>query len=150
MSDFDINFPQWINYGNGDTENKIGDKMEDLVEANWSPFNGCDRAQVFIFCMAYAVAKNRIPQKPPGSSASMPGSAFKRDMRDFMKVVAIEHTGKLETITDPKEVVRIAEGFAYASFLEVYDKIQKGIKNGMTSTNILNKFLQEITSQEKD
>ena len=149
MSDFDINFPAWINYGKGDRENKIGDKMNELVTATWSPFNGCDIAQVFIFCMAYAAAKGRIPQKPPGSSGSMPGSAFKKDMRDFMKVVAITHTNKLEVTTDPKEVVKIAEGFAYASFLEVYDKIQQGIKNGITSKNILDAFLQDMISQNE-
>ena len=61
MSDFDINFGPWINYGNADKENGISDKMEELVSSSWSPFNGHDYAQVFIFCMSYAFAKNRLP-----------------------------------------------------------------------------------------
>ena len=64
-SDFDINFGPWINYGKGDKKNKIGDKMEELVSMSWSPFNGCDYAQVFIFCMAYAVAKGFKPDTWP-------------------------------------------------------------------------------------
>ena len=149
LSDFDINFPPWINYGKGDKKNKIGEKMDDLKRESWSPFNGCDSAQIFIFCMAYAVAKNRRAEKrPPGGRGSMPGSAFKRDMRDFMKAVAIAHTSDLDIITKPNEVVKIAENYAYAGFLEVYNKIQLGNQNHMSRENILNEFLHEVVEDK--
>ena len=147
MSDFDIEFGPWLNYGKGDKENKIGDKMEELASEPWSPFNGCDYAQVFIYCMSYAFAKGIKPLSPPGSGGSMPASAFKRDMRDFMKVVAISHTKDLNVITNPKEVVKICEGFAYASFLEVYNKIRKLSVKLNSSELQLDTFLQEIVSE---
>ena len=146
MSNFDIEFGPWINYGKSDKENKIGDKMEDLVSMPWSPFNGCDYAQVFIFCMSYAFAKNRKPIDPPGGSKTMPASAFKRDMRDFMKAVAIAYKKDLDVITRPNEVVKICEGFAYASFLEVYNKI-KNRDSSITNEMILDSLLQEIENE---
>ncbi len=157
MSDFDINFTPWINYGRGDEENKIGEKMDELLNQSWSPFNGCTAAQVFVFCMSYAVAKGRNLVKPPGSKGSMPASAFNADMRDLMKAVAIVHAKELEIITKPKEVVRIAEGYSYASFNEVYEKIVKinsknyGDKtkksNAISGSDILDLILQEVTSK---
>ena len=147
MSDFDINFGPWINYGNSDKENRIGEKMAELTSVSWSPFNGCDYAQVFIFCMSYAFARGRIPRSPPkAGGGSMPASAFKRDMRDFMKVVAIAHTKNLDVITNPNEVVKICEGYAYASFLEVYDTI-KNRKSTISNEMILDSFLQDIESK---
>lgn len=146
MSDFDINFGPWINYGKSDKDNQIGEKMEELKSMNWSPFNGCDYAQIFIFCMSYAFAKGRLPRHPPGSNGSLPASAFKKDMRDFMKAVAIAHTKDLDVITKPNEVVKICEGFAYASFLEVYDRI-KTRDSTISNEMILDSFLQEIESE---
>lgn len=145
MSDFDINFP-WVNYGKSDKENKIGQKMEELVSMPWSPFNGCDYAQVFIFCMSYAYALGREPIDPPGNTGSMPPSAFKRDMRDFMKAIAIAHAKNLDVITKPNEVVRICEGYAYASFLEVYDKIYSR-DTSISNEMVLDSFLQTIESK---
>ena len=156
MSDFDINFTPWVNYGKGDKENKIGEKMDELLNEPWSPFNGCTAAQVFVFCMSYSVSKGRNPVKPPGSQGSMPSSAFNAEMRDLMKAVAIAHEKELEIITKPKEVVKIAEGYAYASFKEVYEKIVKintknyGDKtkksNAISGSDILDSILQEVTS----
>ena len=145
MSDFDINFGPWINYGNADKKNGISDKMEELVSSSWSPFDGHDYAQVFIFCMSYAFAKNRVPTKPPGNG-SMPASAFKRYMRDFMKAVAIAHEKDLNVITDPNKVVKICEGYAYTSFLEVYNII-KDRDSAISNEMILESLLQEIESE---
>ncbi len=148
MSSFDINFGPWINYGKSDKENDIGGKMDELTSKTWSPFNGCDYAQVFIFCMAYAFAKGRRPESPPSKGGgSMPASAFKEDMRDFMKAVAIAHTKDLEVITRPNEVVKICEGYAYASFLEVYNMI-KNKDSSISGEMILDSFLQEIKSKQ--
>ena len=114
---------------------------------SWSPFNGCDYAQVFIFCMSYAFAKGRIPRKlPGGSSGSMPASAFKGDMRDFMKAMAVAHTKDLDVILKPNTVVKICEEYAYASFLEVYDRI-KNRNSSITNEMILSSFLEEIESK---
>ena len=149
MSDFDINFGPWLNYGKGDKENKIGEKMIELTSMSWSPFNGCEYAQVFIFCMAYAFAKGRKPNSPPSKGGgSMPASAFKKDMRDFMKVVAVTHKKDLDVITKPNEVVKICEGYAYASFLEVYNKI-KTRDTSMSNEMILDQMLHEIESERE-
>lgn len=145
MSDFDINFGPWLNYGNSNREDQIGDKMEELISAKWSPFNGCDKAQVFIYCMAYAFAKGRKPRYPPGgkSSGSMPASAFKSDMRNFMKVLAISHENGLDVVADPKAVVKIGQGYAYAAFLDVYHMI-KNRKSEVSNEQILEKILHEV------
>lgn len=142
MSDFDIKFGPWLNYG----KSKIGTEMEELTTKPWSPFNGCDIAQIFIYCMAYAFAKGKIPKKPPSSGGgSMPASAFKRDMRDFMKALAVAHTKDLNVMADPKKVVQVAEGYAFAGFPEVYNRIKYPEKDS-TTKSILESILQEIES----
>ena len=120
MSNFDIDFPPWINYGNANKE--VSDQMDNLTSREWSPFNGQKFANVFIFCMAYGFAKGKKPEKPPGGG-SMPGSAFDAEMRDVMKIVAISEKKDLEVAIQAKETVKICEGYAYAAFPEVYDKI---------------------------
>ena len=145
MSDFDIKFP-WIRYGVGNKKDEIKEKMMELTSAVWSPFNGQDMAKVFIFCMAYAVAKGFKPNKPPGSGGSMPASAFKSEMRNFMKAVAITHENDLDIITKPKEVVKICEGYAYAGFLEVYDTI-KNRDSTISASMIVDSILHEIETE---
>ena len=90
-------------------------------------------------------AKNRLPTKPPGNG-SMPASAFKRYMRDFMKAVAIAHEKDLNVITDPNKVVKICEGYAYTSFLEIYNII-KDRDSTISNEMILESLLQEIESE---
>ena len=149
MSDFDINFPQWVDYGNSDKDNKIGEKMDELTSQNWSPFNGYDYAKVFIFCMSYTFAKGKKPIPPPKRKGSMPSSAFDKNMRDFMKVVAIAHTRDLNIITKPNDVVRICEDYAYASFLDVYNTIKnRDLK--ISNEIILDSFLQNIEQKHTD
>ena len=145
MSDFDIKFGPWINYGNSNKEDDIKGKMTELVNEIWSPFNGQDRAKVFIFSMAYGFAKGMEPVKPPqAGSGSMPASAFDKEMRDYMKFVAITDAKDLEVATDAKEVVRICEGYAYAGFLQVYDKI-KNRSSTIQPEAILEKIIQEVS-----
>ena len=149
MSNFDIDFGQvaWIKYGKGNTTDKIQDKMQQLTTENWSPFNGHDMAQVFIFCMAYGFAKGREPIKPPGSG-SMPASAFNQEMRNYMKFVAIANKKNLDVITNAKEVVKICEGYAYAAFLEVYDKISSR-DSSIPPETILETLVQEFQNTSK-
>lgn len=145
MSDFDIKFGPWINYGNSNKQDEIKEKMNNLVTAVWSPFNGQDRSQVFIFCMSYGFGKGMEPIKPPpAGSGSMPASAFDKEMRDLMKFVAIANNKNFEVATDAKEVVRICEGFAYAAFLHVYDKITNR-NSKIQPEEILEKLIQEVS-----
>ena len=65
-------------------------------------------------------------------------------MRDYMKFVAIADAKDLEVATDAKEVVRICEGYAYAAFLEVYDKI-KNRRSTVQPEAILEKLIQEVS-----
>lgn len=147
MSKFDIDFP-WVNYGKANKNDAIGDKMHELTHESWSPFNGQDYSNVFIFCMSHAFAKGRVPNPPPGTSRSMPPSAFKDEMRNLMKAVAIAHTKNLEIITSAQDVVKVCEGFAYASFLEVYDKV-KNRKPGQTEEMFLDSLIREATKENE-
>lgn len=141
LSDFDIKFGPWLNYD----KTKYGEQMNELISESWSPFNGCDIAQVFIYCMAHAYARGKSPGKPSSSGGgSMPASAFKRDMRDFMKALAVAHDGKLDVIADPKRVVEIGEGYAFAGFPEIYDRI-KNRNSDISPEQILDQILREIT-----
>ena len=144
MSDFDIKFGPWINYGNSNKEDDIKGKMTELVNEIWSPFNGQDRAKVFIFSMAYGFAKHMKPVKPPGSG-SMPGSAFDAGMRDKMKFVAIAEKKDLEVATQANETVKICEGYAYAAISEVYEEIANCDSSIPPETRI-EKLIQEISS----
>ena len=140
-NEFDIKFGPWIKYGNH-KDNDNTRKMNELVTESWSPFNGCEMVDVFIFCMSYSFGRGRVPVKPPGSGA-LPAHAFNSEMRNFMKIVAIAHKKDLDVITDPKEVIKICENFAYASFEEVYDKI-KNRDSSIQVETILESMIQEI------
>ena len=146
MSDFDIKFP-WIRYGKDNKKDEIKDKMMELTTAVWSPFNGEDMAKVFIFCMAYGFAKGREPVKPPGGG-SMPASAFDQEMRNYMKFVAIANKKELDVITNANEVVKICEGYAYAAFLEVYDRISSR-DSSIPPETILETLVQEFQDTSK-
>ena len=144
MSNFDIDFGQWVNYGNANKTDQIGFKMQQLTTQVWSPFNGHDMAKVFIFCMSYAFAKKREPQKPPGNG-SMPASAFDQEMRNLMKFIAIASKKDLDVITNAKEVVKICEGYAYAGFLEVYNEIANR-DSSIPPETILESLIQTVSS----
>ena len=104
-------------------------------------------AKVFIFCMAYGFAKGRKPVKPPGGG-SMPASAFDQEMRNYMKFVAIANKKNLDVITNANEVVKICEGYAYAAFLEVYDKISSR-DSSIPPETILETLVQEFQNTSK-
>jgi len=148
LSDAEIEFP-WVNYGVGNEEVKKG--MIELTTQSWSPFNGYDNAAVFIFCMSYAFAKGKTPMPPQGNKGSMPPSAFKTDMRDLMRSLAIAKTGNLKIIkkSSGKEgYVKICEDYAYSSFGEVYNRL-KNRDSTISAENILNEMLNEVESERK-
>lgn len=145
MSNFDIDFGPWINYGNANKTDQIGSKMQDLTTKEWSPFNGHDMAKVFIFCMSYAFAKKIPDPKSPPGSGSMPASAFDQEMRNFMKFVAIASEKNLDVIIDANKVVKICEAYAYSGFLEVYDKIVHR-ESSISHETILESIIQSVSS----
>ena len=147
MSNFDIDFGPWISYGKDNKGDDVQYKMQQLTTENWSPFNGHDMAKVFIFCMAYGYAKGRKPVKPPGGG-SMPASAFDQEMRNYMKFVAIANKKDLEVAANANEVVKICEGYAYAAFLEVYDRIATR-DTSITPETILETLILEVSSTSK-
>ena len=75
----------------------------------------------------------------------MPASAFDKEMRDYMKFVAIAHSEDFEIATSPNEVVKICESYAYAAFLEVHDKIKNRTASPDPS-DILEKLIKEVSS----
>lgn len=143
MSNFDIDFGPWINYGNANKADEIGFKMQQLTTQEWSPFNGHDMAKVFIFCMAYGFAKKSKPVSPPGNG-SMPASAFDEEMRNYMKFVAVARKENLDVITNANEVVKICEGYAYACFVEVYNKLANR-DSSISPETILESLIQEVS-----
>ena len=147
MSNFDIDLGPWLSYGKDNKDDEIHYKMQQLTTQEWSPFNGHDMAKVFIFCMAYGFAKGREPVKPPGGG-SMPASAFDQEMRNYMKFVAIANKKNLDVITNANEVVKICEGYAYAAFLEVYDKISSR-DSSIPPETILETLVQEFQDTSK-
>ena len=147
MSNFDIDFGPWLSYGKDNKDDEIKYKMTQLTTQEWSPFNGHDMAKVFIFCMAYGFAKGREPVKPPGGG-SMPASAFDQEMRNYMKFVAIANKKNLDVITNANEVVKICEGYAYAAFLEVYDRISSR-DSSIPPETILETLVQEFQDTSK-
>ena len=148
MSNVEIEFP-WVNYGAGDGERKR--KMTELTTQSWSIFNGYDHAAVFIFCMAYAFAKDKTPI-PPKGSGSMPPSSFKRDIRDLMRALAIAKTADLRIIKKSSGkggYVKICEEYASAGFDEVYNKI-KNRDSSVSAESILNEMLNEVESERSN
>ena len=145
MSNFDIDFGPWISYGKDNKDDDVQYKMQQLTTENWSPFNGHDMAKVFIFCMAYGFAKGMEPESPPGS-ASMPNTAFDGEMRNYMKFVAIAAKKDFEVGTNALEVVKICEGYAYAAFLDVYNKI-KNRNSSIRPEAILEKLIKESSKK---
>ena len=87
-----------------------------------------------------------MPNESAGAGGQMPASAFKADMRNFMKAVAVAHTKDLEVILDTNKVVKICEGFASASFLEVYNEI-KNKDASISPEMVLDSILHEVESE---
>ncbi len=149
QADVEIEFPS-VNFGGTGSSaesKKAKQVMFDLTHESWSPFNGCENWQPFIFCCTYGFAKKKIRKNPPGQG-SMPPSAFKSDTRDIMRAIAIAETGKLQIIkkaSTNEGYVRICEEYAYSSLHEVYNRI-KTMDDGKENSgeDVLNTMLNEI------
>ncbi len=145
--DIEIEFPL-VNFGggkNGDDNAKTA--MFDLTHETYSPFNGCQSWQVFIFCCTYGFAHKKVRKTPPGAPA-MPPSAFKSDTRDVMRTIAIADTKDLRIIkkaSGKNGYVRICEEYAYSALMEVYNRI-KSFDDGKENSgeDVLNKMIKEI------
>ena len=146
-ADIDIEFPL-VNFGGGaGGDQNAKQAMFDLTHEIYSPFNGCDNWQVFIFCCTYGFGKKKIRKPVPGKG-TLPTTAFRGNTRDVMRAIAIAETKDLRVIkkaTGKDGYVRICEEFAYASLDEVYKRIKTmdgdTVKSG---EDVLNKMIHEM------
>jgi hypothetical protein len=145
--DIEIEFPL-VNFGGGKNgDDKAKTAMFNLTHEAYSPFNGCQAWQVFIFCCTYGFAHKKVRKTPPGAPA-MPPSAFKSDTRDVMRTIAIADTKDLRIIkraSGKNGYVRICEEYAYSALSEVYNRIlsfDDGKEN--SGEDVLNKMIKEI------
>jgi hypothetical protein len=141
MSLDDINFPD-INYGK-----KNKDLYDELTQAEYSPFFGCNYWEIFIFCMTYAYAKGLTPKEVPGTG-SLPARVFQTETRDVMRALAIDYTGSLDIIKNSREYVKICEQFAYAGFDEIYKRITDKASETPVEDILMN-LIKEIHGSEK-
>jgi len=145
--DIEIEFPL-VNFGGGKNgDEKAKTAMFDLTHETYSPFNGCQNWQVFIFCCTYGFAHKKVRKAPPGAPA-MPPSAFKSDTRDVMRTIAIADTKDLRIIkkaSGKNGYVRICEEYAYSALIEVYNRI-KSMDDGKVNSGeeVLNKMIKEM------
>ena len=146
-ADIEIAFPL-VNFGVSDPDAKH--IMNELTHESWSPFNGCENWQPFLFCCAYGFAKKKARIPPPGNG-SMPPSAFKTETRDLMRAIAIAETGDLKIIkkaSGKDGYVRICEEYAYSALKEVYDRLRTKDDNTIASPEmVIDKMLNEIESE---
>lgn len=146
---FLYDFPNYINYGQGDKNFDVMGKMNELISEPKSPFQNYDMADVFLFCMSYAYATKMEPIKPPSASNGMPGSRFKEDRIIYlMKALAIDSTQKIETAIYAKEVVKICESYAYVGFKKIYEKIKEYNNEGYTNEKILEQLIRDCESKK--
>ena len=146
-ADIDIEFPL-VNFGGGaGGDQNAKQAMFDLTHEIYSPFNGCDNWQVFIFCCTYGFGKKKIRKPVPGKG-TLPTTAFRGNTRDVMRAIAIAETKDLRIIkkaTGKDGYVRICEEFAYGSLDEVYKRIRT-MDDGTEKSgeDVLNKMIKEI------
>ena len=146
-ADIDIEFPL-VNFGGGSGgDQNAKQAMFDLTHEIYSPFNGCDNWQVFIFCCTYGFGKKKIRKPVPGKG-TLPTTAFRGNTRDVMRAIAIAETKDLRVIkkaTGKDGYVRICEEFAYASLDEVYKRIRTMDDDTEKSgEDVLNKMIKEM------
>ena len=146
-ADIDIEFPL-VNFGGGaGGDQNAKQAMFDLTHEIYSPFNGCDNWQVFIFCCTYGFGKKKIRKPVPGKG-TLPTTAFRGNTRDVMRAIAIAETKDLRVIkkaTGKDGYVRICEEFAYASLNEVYKRIRTMDDDTEKSgEDVLNKMIKEM------
>lgn len=140
---FEREFPPYVNFGQGDTTNKVREKMNDLQSEPWSPFSGYRMDYIYIFSMAYAKKMGLSPKKTPSGTGGIPKNRFDDDeRRHIMKSLAISVTGKIETAIDALEVVRICSSYAYPGIIEIYEKILE-LKDKLGPEQILEQLIQE-------
>ena len=80
-----------------------------------------------------------------GSGKTCSAIGVTEEMRDYMKFVAISKKKDLEVATQANETVKICEGYAYAAFPEVYDRIANCDSSIPAQTRIED-LIKEISS----
>ena len=81
-------------------------------------------AEIFIFAMAYGFSSGLTPQPLDDPLKNMPQDAFKPDMRNLMRAVAIAHSKGIEVIMNHSDVVKICEEYANSAFPQMYNSIR--------------------------
>ena len=107
-ADIDIEFPL-VNFGGGaGGDQNAKQAMFDLTHEIYSPFNGCDNWQVFIFCCTYGFGKKKIRKPVPGKG-TLPTTAFRGNTRDVMRAIAIAETKDLRVIDNQELELKVVE-----------------------------------------
>ena len=140
MSDLEIQFPD-VNYG---MENK--EKILELTTSDWSPFFGKDYWEVFIFCMSYAFATKMSPKQPKGTG-TMPARVFRQETRHLMRCLAIADGGDISVIKNPRNYVKVCEGYAAVGFEEIYKIIKETDTEKIPVESILFNLIQDEQRQ---
>ena len=151
-ADIEIAFPL-VNFAigtGGDKDAKI--MVNALTRETWSPFNGCENWQPFIFCATYGYAKKKSRIPPPGSG-TMPASAFKTETRDLMRAIAIADTDDLRIIkkaSGKEGYVKISEEYAYSALKEVHDRLKTRDDGEEVSPEaVIEKMIHEVEDARK-
>ena len=145
--DFYFDFPAFVNYGQHSKD--IMAQYRELTTESWSPFVGYRFVDIFIFCMAYAYVRGIEPESPKSASNGIPGNVFDQKMFDYMRFVSISQTGELETGADAKKTVRICEGYAYAGFKKVYQRLQTLNSEKLTPEKKIKVLIDESQNKSK-
>ena len=148
-ADIEIAFPS-VNFG---VEDKNANRMmSELVQESWSPFNGCDRWQPFIFCCAYGFAKKLTRKRPPGQG-SLRAGVFMERTRFLMRAIAIAEENDLRIIKKPNGkdgYVFICEEYAFPALEVVYNRLRTRDDGALPSVErVMDKMITEIQSETK-
>jgi hypothetical protein len=142
LSSFEYGFPD-VGFSKKDKE-----AYEYLKDDENSPFQGHTYAEIFIFAMGFAFSKGLQPQPLEEPQKNMPPDAFKPEMRNLMRALAIRHNQGVDVIKEHSEVVKICEEYANAAFPQIYNLV----KNRQIDTkpeDILEKLVRE-TEQSRN
>lgn len=114
---------------------------EKLKNDELSPFYGSTYKDIFLFAMAYGFRHNLSdPLEYP--QANIPLSVFSDEEKWLIRAVAIEKTGKLETLSDEKRVYEVAEKYANGALDTIHAEILGG-KPGEPYKRMVQDVLEE-------
>lgn len=135
-TNLDVKFPDvWY-------DRSLNGVLDELVNEEWSPFNGRTRADVFIYAMAYAFSHNMKPKALDPKPMKLPPYAFDVEKRTLMRSLAIYVKSDISVIKNNNEVIKICSEYANAAIMEIYNTLRNK-PSDVTSENVLEELLQE-------